>query len=74
MNSLQSISGLSSGAQSTTSQPIRMVILASLVDQVIKNLPAMRKTGFDPWIEKVPWRRAWQPTPVCLPGEPPRTQ
>ena len=74
MNSLQSISGLSSGAQSTTSQPIRMVILASLVDQVVKNLPAMRKTGFDPWIEKVPWRRAWQPTPVCLPGEPPRTQ
>ena len=74
MNSLQSISRLSSGAQSTTSQPIRMVILASLVDQVVKNLPAMRKTGFDPWIEKVPWRRAWQPTPVCLPGEPPRTQ
>ena len=74
MNSLQSISGLSSGAQSTTSQPIRMVILASLVDQVVKNLPAMRKTGFDPWIEKVPWRRAWQPTPACLPGEPPRTQ
>ena len=74
MNSLQSISGLSSGAQSTTSQPIRMVILASLVDQVVKNPPAMRKTGFDPWIEKVPWRRAWQPTPVCLPREPPQTQ
>ena len=24
---------------------------------------------FDPWIGKVPWRRAWQPTPVFLPGE-----
>ena len=24
---------------------------------------------FDPWVGKVPWRRAWQPTPVFLPGE-----
>ena len=25
--------------------------------------------GFDPWVGKVPWRRAWQPTPVFLPEE-----
>jgi len=25
--------------------------------------------GFDPWIRKIPWKRAWQPTPVLLPGE-----
>ena len=25
--------------------------------------------GFHPWVRKVPWRRAWQPTPVFLPGE-----
>ena len=25
--------------------------------------------GFDPWAGKIPWRRAWQPTPVFLPGE-----
>ena len=25
--------------------------------------------GFDPWVRKVSWRRAWQPTPVYLPGE-----
>ena len=25
--------------------------------------------GFHPWVEKIPWRRAWQPTPVLLPGE-----
>ena len=24
---------------------------------------------FHPWIWKIPWRRAWQPTPVFLPGE-----
>jgi len=25
--------------------------------------------GFDHWVRKIPWRRAWQPTPVFLPGE-----
>ena len=24
--------------------------------------------GFYPWVGKIPWRRAWQPTPVFLPG------
>ena len=24
---------------------------------------------FHPWIGKIPWRRAWQPPPVLLPGE-----
>ena len=24
---------------------------------------------FDPWVRKIPWRRAWQRTPVFLPGE-----
>ena len=23
---------------------------------------------FNPWVGKIPWRRAWQPTPVFLPG------
>ena len=25
---------------------------------------------FDPWVRKIPWRRAWQPTPVFLLGGP----
>ena len=25
--------------------------------------------GFDPWVRKIPWRRAWQSTPVFLPGK-----
>ena len=25
--------------------------------------------GFNPWIRKIPWKRAWQPTPVFLPRE-----
>ena len=28
-----------------------------------------KRWGFDPWVGKIPWRRAWQPTPVFLPGE-----
>ena len=25
--------------------------------------------SFDPWVGKIPWRRAWHPTPVFLAGE-----
>ena len=28
-----------------------------------------RRHVFDPWVGKSPCRRAWQPTPVFLPGE-----
>ena len=28
-----------------------------------------KRHRFDPWVRKIPWRRAWQPTPVSLPGE-----
>ena len=42
---------------------------ASLVAQMVKNLPAIQETGFIPWVGKIPWRREWQPTPVFLPGE-----
>ena len=29
----------------------------------------MQETGFNPLVQKIPWRRKWQPTPVFLPGE-----
>jgi len=28
-----------------------------------------KRHGFDPWVGKILWRRAWQLTPVFLPGE-----
>ena len=28
-----------------------------------------KRWGFNPSVGKIPWRRAWQPTPVFLPGE-----
>ena len=27
------------------------------------------RPGFNSWLRKIPWRRKWQPTPVCLLGE-----
>ena len=45
--------------------------------QVVKNLPTNARDigdvgsipGSDPWVRKIPWRRAWQYTPVFLPGQ-----
>ena len=28
----------------------------------------------DPLVRKIPWRTAWQPTPIFLPGESPWTE
>ena len=28
-----------------------------------------RRHRFSPWVGKISWRRAWQPTPIFLPGE-----
>ena len=28
-----------------------------------------KRHTFDPWVRKITWRRAWQPTPIFLPGE-----
>ena len=38
---------------------------------MVKNPPAggARSCRFDPWVQKIPWRRAWQLTPAFLPGK-----
>ena len=33
-----------------------------------------RISRLEPWVGKIPWRRAWQPTPMFLPGESPWTE
>ena len=33
------------------------------------NLLQYRRPRFNAWVRKIPWRRAWQPTPVFLPAE-----
>ena len=43
---------------------------ASLVAQLVKNLPAMwERPGFNPWVGKIPWGRERLPTPGFWPGE-----
>ena len=37
---------------------------------MVKSLLAIAEDPrFDPWVEKILWRRTWLPTPVFLPGE-----
>jgi len=45
-----------------------------MVDQGFPNISvvkvlACRRPLFNSWVGKIPLRRAWQPTPVFLPGE-----
>ena len=40
-----------------------------VVAQTVKNLPAVGRPGFDPWVGKISWRREWLPTPVFLLGK-----
>ena len=46
---------------------------ASQVALVVKNLPTnagdIKNSGADPWVRRISWRRARQPTLVFLPGE-----
>ena len=42
---------------------------ASLVAQLVKNLPAMRETGFNPWVRKICWKRERLTTLVFWLGE-----
>ena len=46
---------------------------ASLIAQLVKNPSAMQETWVWSLDWKIPWRRAWQPTPV-LSGESPWTE
>ena len=48
-------------------------IMASQVALMVKNPPAKcrrhKRQRFDPWVGKIPWRRAWPLSPVFLSGE-----
>ena len=55
-------------------QCLRTLHRASQVALVGKKKPACQRRRherprFDPWVGRIPWRRAWQHTPAFLPGE-----
>ena len=69
------VSGLPRVAAKIRGQQIQFkgIMEASQVTLVVKE-PARqcrrhKRQGFDPCVEKIPWRRAQQPTPILLPGE-----
>ena len=41
----------------------------SLVAHMVKNISAMWETGVRSLVRKIPWKRAWPPTPIFLHGE-----
>ena len=43
-----------------------MDLRASLIAQLVKNPPAMRRPQLDSWVRKIPWRRDRLPIPVFL--------
>ena len=57
---------------------VMLILWVSQVVLVVKKLLAsagdIRDTGSIPWVGKIPWRKAWQPTPVYLPEESPWTE
>jgi len=40
-----------------------------VVNTLHTNAGDVKRSEFDPWVRKIPWQRAWQPTPVFFPGE-----
>ena len=50
---------------------LTMQTFVGKVRSLLFSLPAMSETRVSslPWVVKITWRRAWQPTPVFLPGE-----
>ena len=43
--------------------------MALVVKNPSTNAGDIRDEGLIPEVRKIPWRRAWQPTPVFSPGE-----
>jgi len=58
-----SIPGLGRSAGEGIGYPLQYP-WASLVAQLVKNLPAMQET----WVEKIPWRRERLPTHSSIPA------
>ena len=60
--------GIVSPWESETKCPAPAVYSGSLAAQTVKNLLIIQETRFDPWVEKIPRRREWLPTPVFFMG------
>ena len=56
--------------QTTLSVRLKPYPLPRPMEAQVVNYPLQyKRPGFDPWVRKIPWRRARLPTPVFLPAE-----
>ena len=46
-----------------------MSLLFNRGKELASHCGRQKRHRFDPWVRKTPWRRAWKPTSVFLPGE-----
>ena len=61
---------LVSGVQQKDSEFLQFVLNKGIPRCISgKECRRCKRGGFDPWVGKIPWRRAWQLTPVILPRE-----
>ena len=70
-SSVVSIHKVTEGSRRQNGPPLKS-LLQHHNSQVAKKLPANAggmRCRFDLWVGKIPWSRAWQLTPIFLPGE-----
>jgi len=61
---------LVSGVQQKDSEFLQFVLNKGIPRWISgKECRRCKRGGFDPWVGKIPWRRAGQLTPVILPRE-----
>ena len=56
-------------SQKKTSEYISPQVSPGLLSGSVGKESACNAGDVDPWVGKILWRRAWQPTPAFLPGE-----
>ena len=54
------------------SKTLILILLINVALEKVLGFPGSlqcKRSKFNPWIRKMPWKRKGQPTPVSLPGE-----
>ena len=67
-----SVPSTESGTQEMPWKPLlnRRALSGFSGGSAVEKLPAnARRPRFHPCVQKIPWRRKWQPTPIFLPGK-----
>ena len=69
LHSLVMVGKIGFGIPQTRVQIWLTTQVVPVVKNPLANAGRLKRGGFDPCVGKIPWRRAWQPILVSLPGE-----